>query len=59
MSVFKLNDLKKLVTEQVRKYARRAYNQKLWDSHAISEQYTAYDKRMYDQENLRSLFKLD
>lgn len=59
MSEFKLNDLKKLVTEQVRKYARRAYNQKLWESHVISEQYTAYDKRMYDQENLRSLFKLD
>ena len=57
--VFGLKELKKIVTEQVRKYAQRAGQQNLWEQHVSPAQFSIYEQRLYNEELLKELFTLE
>jgi len=54
-----LKELKKLIMKEVKKYSRRAYEQKLWEAHVEPQQFSIYEKRIYNDYLITELFSLD
>jgi len=54
-----LKELKNIVSEQIKKYSKRAYHQNLWESHVSPSGYLSYEKRMYNEYLIKEMFSLD
>tara|TARA_Y100001973_G_scaffold106828_1_gene188590 strand:+ start:17 stop:751 length:735 start_codon:yes stop_codon:yes gene_type:complete len=54
-----IKELKNIVSEQIKKYSQRAYQQNLWESHVSPAGYLSYEKRMYNEYLIKEMFSLD